>query len=182
MTFNEEKDIPDQHDLDRRSSSEDLEDCPLNNEHNQFTIRKRRWRYWPKNESPFWRFYSIFMTAFSIMLLAIAIHSSSDECHKDDVSSTHSHAEDVVSTHPNSEDPLKGYPKPHDSWKKENLVETRFFRDLRYMSLDPEMDYLWKEHLFMATGNIQLPDGNGNTSLKGIAMFHQMHCLAKMRK
>ncbi|KAF2734830.1 hypothetical protein EJ04DRAFT_436364 [Polyplosphaeria fusca] len=71
---------------------------------------------------------------------------------------------------------------PANSWNK-NVVERVFYRDLRYMTLDHDMDYLWQEHLFMATGNIRIPpqDGEGNASLKSIAMFHQMHCLAKLR-
>ena len=162
MAFTEEKDISDNHDHDRSSSSEDLEDCPLNGEDHIFPQRRRRWISWPANDSVVWKYYALFVTTFSLLLLATTIHSSTAArvCHENQEADTPGHVHDA----------LEGYPHPDDSWKKDNLVETRFFRDLRYMSLDPETDYLWKEHLFMNTGNIQLPDGEGNTSLKGIAM------------
>lgn len=173
MAFTEEKDISDSRDQDRPSSSDDLEDCPLTGEDHTFTHRRRRWISWPSNESAFWKYYALFATALAFLMLATIIHNSTfaGGCHEDEEPSTSAHVHDA----------LEEYPHPADTWKKDNLVETRFFRDLRYMSLDPESDYLWKEHLFMNTGNIQFPDGKGNTSLKGIAMFHQMHCLAKMR-
>lgn len=162
MSFVEEKDISNGHDNERSSSSEDLEDCPLTGEGNVFPLRRRRWLAWPTNNGPFWKFYSLFMTAISLLLLVTTIHNSasSSQCPEDE----------HHSSHPHSPNPLEGYPDAVDSWKKSNLIEHRFFRDLRYMSLDPDTDYLWKEHLFMATGNIQLPDGKGNTTLKGIAM------------
>ncbi|KAF2032315.1 hypothetical protein EK21DRAFT_61142 [Setomelanomma holmii] len=135
--------------------------------------QRRRCLSWPARDSPFWRFYSLFITVFSLLLLVATIATTTkpydDACEPQD------------QTRPES--PLAGYPHQSDSWKPSNLVEKRFFRDLRYMTIDHESDYLWKEHLFMATGNIRLPDDDagGNTSLKGIAMYHQMHCLAKMR-
>ena len=104
----------------------------------------------------------MFATVFALLMLLTAIHNSA---------SPRDYQEDVEPSKPaHVHDALEEYPHPADSWKKDNLVETRFFRDLRYMSLDPENDYLWKEHLFINTGNIQLPDETGNTALKGIAM------------
>lgn len=38
------------------------------------------------------------------------------------------------------------------------------------MTLDKSMDYLWQDHIHMVTGNIRLPDGKGNTTLKSISM------------
>jgi hypothetical protein len=162
FTDSEEKDISEGRNHDRSSSSEDLEDCPLTGEDNSFAHRRRRWLSWPAKDSVFWKYYVLFATAFSFLLLATTIHSSTSavECNGVAEHSMPAHVHDA----------LEGYPQFAHSWKKENLVETRFFRDLRYMSLNPETDYLWKEHLFMNTGNIQLPDGSGNTSLKGIAM------------
>ncbi|OAL73382.1 O-methyltransferase [Trichophyton violaceum] len=49
------------------------------------------------------------------------------------------------------------------------------------MTLDKSMDYLSQDQVYMASGNIRLPDGKGNTTLKSISMYHQLHCLAKMR-
>jgi hypothetical protein len=176
MPFTEEKDISDSRDQDRPSSSDDLEDCPSTGEDHSFPHRRRRWISWPANDSAFWKYYALFATAFALLMLVTTIHNSTSPrgYHEEREPSTPAHAHDA-------HDALEGYSHPADSWKKDNLAETRFFRDLRYMSLDPDSDYLWKEHLFMNTGNIQLPDGKGNTSLQGIAMFHQMHCLAKMR-
>jgi hypothetical protein len=163
MNFTEEKDISDDRGHERSSSPADLEDCPLTGESDQFPRRRRRWLSWPANDSFFWRFYSLFMTAISMILLATAIHGSTP--------STTCPEHDSTVAYAPSHDPSQGFPHPSQSWDKQNVVATRFFRDLRYMSLDPETDYLWKEHLYMATGNIQLPDGKGNTSLKGIAMY-----------
>lgn len=69
----------------------------------------------------------------------------------------------------------------------ENLVETQYYRDTRYMTLDRDADWLWQEYVFrdqvpinhtngtpryllMSTGNIRIPDGKGNMSLKSISM------------
>jgi hypothetical protein len=162
FTDSEGKDISDGRTHDQSSSSEDLEDCPLTGEDHSFAHRRRTWISWPAKGSLFWKYYALSVTVFSFLLLATIIHNSTSaiECHEDGEHSIPAHVQDA----------LEGYPHAVDSWKKDNLVETRFFRDLRYMSLDTESDYLWKEHLFMNTGNIQLPDGTGNTSLKGIAM------------
>ncbi|KAF2176461.1 hypothetical protein K469DRAFT_755633 [Zopfia rhizophila CBS 207.26] len=155
MPYDEEKDVVDDT-SHRPSSSDDLEDCPLAGEQQRFPLRHRqRWPVrWFAQDS-------------------IAIHTNSTQCRKSLVPSSESR----------TNDPFEHYPHPADSWKKENLIEHRFYRDLRYMTLDHESDYLWQEHLLMATGNIRLPppDGKRNATLKGIAMFHQMHCLAKMR-
>jgi hypothetical protein len=69
-------------------------------------------------------------------------------------------------------DPLDGYPLGVDSYREDNIVTTKFYKDLRYMTLDHESDYLWEEHLHMVTGNIKLPptEDKGNSSLKAIAM------------
>lgn len=159
-------------DAHRRSSSEDLEDLPLTDEEHRFTPqpRYRRWRScrWPETTSPFWRLYSFLMTAFALIFLLTAIHESTNRTKK--CSRRPSYR--MSSPHRSHPDSLDGYPQPAASWKERNTVETRFFRDLRYMTLDHESDYLWKEHLYMKTGNIRLPppDGKGNATLKSIAM------------
>ncbi|ORY18124.1 hypothetical protein BCR34DRAFT_583060 [Clohesyomyces aquaticus] len=183
MSYHEVKDDTENDNL-RSSSSQDLEDCPLNSASDLYHPKpRRRWLpHWPSNGSPFWKFYALFSTAVSLTFLITTIHYNlHPSC---DLTSP---AENVPAEHHSNHDPvstpLKNYPSEKETWKKDNIVETRFFRDLRYMTLDHEADYLWKEHLFMATGNVRLPskDGKGNATLKGIAMFHQMHCLAKMR-
>jgi hypothetical protein len=72
----------------------------------------------------------------------------------------------------NINDPLEVYSLGVESYKEENIVTTKFYEDLRYMTLDHESDYLWEEHLHMVTGNMKLPptEENGNSSLKAIAM------------
>ncbi|KAF2464343.1 uncharacterized protein BDR25DRAFT_346819 [Lindgomyces ingoldianus] len=175
MSYSEEKDVP-ENSPRRSSSSQDLEHCPLTGEDGLYHVKeRRRWRIrWPSNDSSLWKIYSLFMTAITLAMVVTAIHNSIRPI----CTATEKPAQSSHTT-----DPLESYPLPADTWKKENLVETRFYRDLRYMTLDHDSDYLWQEHLFMASGNIRLPppDGKGNASLKGIAMFHQMHCLAKMR-
>ncbi|KAF2493674.1 hypothetical protein BU16DRAFT_465495 [Lophium mytilinum] len=77
---------------------------------------------------------------------------------------------------------LAKYPHEVDRWNRDKLIETKYYRDTRYMSIDHEYDYLWQEHQFMSTGNVRIPGENGkNASLMSISMFHQMHCLATMR-
>ncbi|RAK89241.1 hypothetical protein BO79DRAFT_146831 [Aspergillus costaricaensis CBS 115574] len=57
-----------------------------------------------------------------------------------------------------------------------NLIEKRWKRDTSYMSLDPRYDSLWNE-----TGQSALIfDDQG--SVVQITMFHQLHCLASLRK
>lgn len=59
------------------------------------------------------------------------------------------------------------------SWKKENLIELKYYRDLRYMTLSHDADWLWKEHLDMLSGNIILPaakNGSSKATLKSISM------------
>ncbi|KAH7380634.1 hypothetical protein BKA66DRAFT_126286 [Pyrenochaeta sp. MPI-SDFR-AT-0127] len=174
MSFTEQKNISDNLEQTRSSSSEDLEDYPLTGDDSPFPRGRRKRFSWPTNNNSFWKFYSLFMTAISIILLVTAIQNNvpSQICSGTEKPPLHAHLDD----------PPAGNHQLSDTWKHQNLVKTRFFRDLRYMSLDHETDYLWQEHQLMSTGNIRLPDGKGNTTLKGIAMFHQMHCLAGMRR
>ncbi|KAK2813774.1 hypothetical protein FQN50_000172 [Emmonsiellopsis sp. PD_5] len=72
---------------------------------------------------------------------------------------------------PQATSPLLNYPHPKDTWKQGNLVETKYYRDMRFMTLDHSLDYVWQEHALMSTGNIRLPDGKGNSTLKSIAMY-----------
>lgn len=156
-----------------RTSLSDLEDCPLNGNEERFHLKQpRKWRpKWPGNGSPFWKVWSIAMTASSIILLIFNLNAKITV-----------HKMSTCSSSTTSSVALEEYPDPIESWKKENLIETKYYRDLRYMTLSHDMDWLWKEHTDMATGNVILPAENGhNASLKGISMFHQMHCLAKMR-
>ncbi|KAK2742662.1 hypothetical protein FQN55_007781 [Onygenales sp. PD_40] len=151
-----------------RTSLSDLEDSPLTGDQERFPMRaSRRIRFqWPRNENPFWKWWSLAMTICSIVLLGGLISGINiRQC----------------SESPGATSPPLSYPHPKDTWKQENLIETKYYRDLRFMTLDHSLDYVWQEHVLMSTGNIRLPDGKGNTSLKSIAMFHQMHCLAKMR-
>lgn len=186
MAYDEEKDVTDSS-TSRESISDDLEELPLTENERRFAFRSRRrwWLQWPANDSPFWKFYSLFMTTLALVLLLTAVHenaklkdeSKCPETGHDSMplqytkpSPSELHAE---SHHSHSvDDPLDGYPLGVDSYKEDNVVTTRFYRDLRYMTLDHEADYLWEEHLHMVTGNIKLPSAEekGNASLKAIAM------------
>jgi hypothetical protein len=64
---------------------------------------------------------------------------------------------------------LNEYPDPIGSWKV-NLIETKYYRNLRYMTLSHDIDWLWKEYTDMATG--KAGDGH-NASLKGISVEAQ---------
>ncbi|KAK2867936.1 hypothetical protein FQN49_003322 [Arthroderma sp. PD_2] len=66
--------------------------------------------------------------------------------------------------------PTLDYPHPAETWNQENLINKKYYRDTRYMTLDKSMDYLWQDHVHMATGNVRLPDGKGNTTLKSVSM------------
>jgi hypothetical protein len=59
------------------------------------------------------------------------------------------------------DDPLDGCPLGAESYKEDNVVTMRFYRDLRYMTLDHEADNLCEEHLHMVTGNIKLSPAEG---------------------
>lgn len=79
----------------------------------------------------------------------------------------------------------------------DRLTETRFFRDTRYMSIEPETDHLWEEWISPLTGVTKTENG----SIEAISMFallsndscerrklmidfrfHQLHCLSGVRK
>ncbi|KAF2710789.1 hypothetical protein K504DRAFT_376102 [Pleomassaria siparia CBS 279.74] len=136
------------------------------------------------------------MTTTVFVLLFTAIHENTKPKAKSECATADRYSTTLQYTKPSTsgthaeshqpqsvDDRLDGYPLGVDSYKEENIVATKFYRDLRYMTLDHDADYLWEEHLHMITGNIKLPpaEENGNASLKAIAMFHQMHCLAAMR-
>lgn len=149
-----------------RNSVDDLEDCPLTGEEQDPSKRQHRknHRRWflslPPKESVFWRLWSLSTTVFCFILLLVLVHDESN-----------SRCEDSADTHKTRK--IADYPHPVETWKQENLVETKFYRDLRYMTLDHDADYLWKEHELMSTGNIRIPDGEGskNTSLMSISMW-----------
>lgn len=163
MSYNDaEKDIVD--DVPR-NSVDDLEECPLTGEEQDLAGRGCRQKHskWyltlPAKESVFWRLWSLSTTIFSLILLLVLVHDeSSMRC------------EDSADTQKTRT--IENYPHPVETWKQENLVETKFYRDLRYMTLDHNADYLWKEHELMSTGNIRVPDeeGSRNTSLMSISM------------
>lgn len=146
-----------------RTSRSDLEDCPLTGEERRLSFKRRRHckLTWPANDSLFWKLSSVFLTVFSLMLLIMQPHINikNVDCHyhndKTEISRVTEHM---------------GSP---ESWSPDKLVETKFYRDVRYMTLEHEADYLWQEHLFMSTGNIRLPaeDGKGNGTLKSISML-----------
>ncbi|KKA18174.1 hypothetical protein T310_7873 [Rasamsonia emersonii CBS 393.64] len=171
MPYDTGKDIADGN--ASRTSVSDLEDSPLTgNEEQRFQLKQHRKcrPQWPANDSPIWKVWSLIMTVCSLLLLlSTVIHRNNPK------------PEILASCRTTS--PLENYPHPVETWKKENLIETKYYRDLRYMTLDHEADYLWREHVLMATGNIRVPseDGEENGTLMSISMFHQLHCLAKMR-
>jgi hypothetical protein len=187
MAYNEEKDIA-SGSSSRHSMSNDSESLPLTeNEQNfAFQPRHRPWRTFLVNDSPFWKIYSIFMTAVALILLVTMVHGAPGSKDQDDSPATDhrmlspEHAKPLpanLNTEPHHsqsiDDPLDGYPLGVESYKEANIVGTKFYKDLRYMTLDHESDYLWEEHLHMVTGNIKLPptEENGNSSLKAIAMY-----------
>ncbi|KUJ12587.1 uncharacterized protein LY89DRAFT_757131 [Mollisia scopiformis] len=176
MSYNLEKDVVDSN--DSRNSVSDLEDCPLTGDENHLPLKEQRRKFnfrWPADRSPFWKFWSIAMTIITLILVAVGSHKTS--VHDVSLCSASDMKTPTEETY-NSGDAVV------ESWKKENLVETHYYRDLRYMTLNHDSDWLWKEHLDMLSGNIILPaaeDGSTNATLKSISMFHQMHCLAKMR-
>lgn len=117
------------------------------------------------------------MKAISLVLLLMAIHKNTNpkaegECRAKDHDSLPSEMHKEPFHSHTIDDRLDGYPMGIESYLEENIVTTKFYKDLRYMTLDHEADYLWQEHLHMVTGNIKLPpaDENGNASLKAIAM------------
>lgn len=186
MTHDEEKDVTSNY-SSRYSTSRDSEEIPLNEDERISPLyrRPRRWLNLLANDSPFWKLYSIFMTAAVLILILTLIRARTDpqtnkSCPAADLerlsfdnsrtSSSHSHMRPHHEQ--NAEDPLDGYPLGAESYDKDNIVTTKFYKDLRYMTLDHGSDYLWEEHLHMVTGNIKLPptEENGNSSLKAIAM------------
>ncbi|KPI36084.1 uncharacterized protein AB675_1655 [Cyphellophora attinorum] len=55
--------------------------------------------------------------------------------------------------------------------------------DQRYMTLSAKYDHLWDDMLPEDSSIVKLPDtADGDTSIGAIAMFHQLHCLAWLRK
>jgi hypothetical protein len=144
-----------------RNSLSDLEDCPLTGEDDKFNFKRPRTWYSksPANNSPIWKICCLLSMALSFIFLVMLLnHSKLYAC-------PDSRAVSMPVA-------LENYPSSTQAWKEENLIETKFYRDLRYMSLAHEMDYLWKEHTLMATGNIKIPakDGTGNSSLMSISM------------
>lgn len=159
MVQNTESTIKDE--SESRTSLSDLEDSPLNGE--VYLKRKRNWNTsipWPSNESPIWKYWSLLASVCCIILLATTFFYKNEQSRMG-----------IESLQSTSSSPLMGYPHPVETWKKENLIETKYYRDLRYMTLDHESDYLWQEHLFMSTGNIRVPGEDGNTSLMSISMY-----------
>jgi hypothetical protein len=187
MAYNEEKDIA-SGSSSRHSMSDDSESLPLTENEQKFAFRPRHqpWRAFLVNDSPFWKFYSIFMTAVALILLVTMVHRAPESKDQDDSPATDhkmlslehakpSPADSNTEPHHSQSinDPLDGYPLGVESYEEANIVTTKFYKDLRYMTLDHESDYLWEEHLHMVTGNIKLPptEENGNSSLKAIAMY-----------
>jgi hypothetical protein len=162
MSYNPEKDIAEG--SGSRNSLSDLEDCPLTGDEERFPLKQQRKceSRWPTSQSPFWKIWSIAMTITTLILLIISVHRGPS--HK-------------VSLCPSTKIPSESSYNSGDAiiktWKKDNLVETKFYRDLRYMTLSHDADWLWKEHTDMLSGNIILPaaeDGSTNASLKSISM------------
>lgn len=186
MVYDEEQDVT-SNCSPRGSISRNSEEVPLNEDEKQFSFRhrKRRWPNLLANDSPFWKFCSIFMTAVVLILILTLVHGNAEPrtgqdcpspCAKKLSSENSKPSSSQPHTRPhhdqNARDPLDGYPLGVESYKEDNIVTTKFYKDLRYMTLDHESDYLWEEHLHMVTGNIKLPptEENGNSSLKAIAM------------
>ena len=186
MAYNEEKNAS-PGGSSRDSISSDSERLPLTEDDQRFVFRSRHRTWWKflANDSPFWKFYSVFMTAIALILFVTMVHGATkskdqNSCPAADhgmrpleqpdshPANVHTTSHDAHSTN----DPLDGYPLGVESYKEDNIVTTKFYKDLRYMTLDHESDYLWEEHLHMVTGNIKLPptEENGNSSLKAIAM------------
>lgn len=65
-------------------------------------------------------------------------------------------------------------------------IARRFGNATEYMSLDHQYDYLWAPNLSGDDFAIQLPDSQSlpgkNGDIGAIPMFHQLHCLAGIRK
>jgi hypothetical protein len=149
----------------------DLEDSPLTPGDHQPRFTRRNPRQWrcsfPAKDSPIWKYWSIGSTVCFLLLIINIIyyeHTAAGE--------RWSRASQTSSpqTQQSSATALQDYPDPVDTWKHENLVETKYYRDTRYMTLDRDADYLWREYTLMSTGNIRLPDDNATTSLKSISM------------
>jgi hypothetical protein len=162
MSYSPEKDNAEG--SDSRNSVSDLEDCPLTGDEERFPLKQQRKciPQWPADKSPFWKFWSIAMTITALILLIINVHRGSS--HK---------TYPCPSTTMPSEETYNSGDAIVETWKKENLVETKFYRDLRYMTLSHDADWLWKEHTDMLSGNIILPaaeDGSTNATLKSISM------------
>ena len=163
MPYDPEKDIADG--SGSQNSLSELEDCPLNGEEQRFLWKlqlQRKWKpYWASPESSFWKVWSIVMTITRLILLIININS-----HSGPTGNHFATCLDTTTASINSGD------AEAKTWKKANLVETKFYRDLRYMTLSHDNDWLREEHTDMVMGNILLPDedGSGNRSLKGISM------------
>lgn len=158
MPYDSENDIVESH--ASHAGLSNLEECPLNGD-NDLIVRKQLRNLklqWPGNQSFFWKFWSVAMTASSIILFATIIHDGNSQA--------------KLRPYPGPTSVLRNYPHPIETWKKENLIKTKFYRDLRYMTLDHDADYLWQEHALMSTGNIRLPaeDGSDNSTLMSISM------------
>lgn len=163
----EEKDLTSLPTSRKSSSSQDLEESrPLAGGHGDdqryASPLKRRRRCsssiaMPPNDSVVWKYWAMFTTALSAILLVGNIISSRG------TALCPTEAKKASSA-------LSTYPHPVETWKSDNLIQTQYYRDTRYMTLDRNADWLWQEYLLMSTGNIRLPDGKGNTSLKSISM------------
>lgn len=141
------------------ASLSDLEDAPLAPEPHNFAPRRARQRSkprWLSNESPIWKWYSFVMTVCTFTLIVVVAYVKRD-------TSLACEAAEATMTIPR-------YPHPAEAWNQGSLITRKYYRDTRYMTLDKSMDYLWQDHIHMATGNIRLPDGKGNTTLKSISM------------
>jgi hypothetical protein len=186
MAYNEGKDIA-SGSSSRHSMANDSEGLPMTENEQRFAFQPRHqpWRKFLVNDSPPWKFYSIFVTAVALILFVAMVHGAPKSKDQDKSPATDhrmlslEHAKPSpanLNTEPyhsqSINDLLDGYPLSVESYKEANIVTTKFYKDLRYMTLDHESDYLWEEHLHMVTGNIKLPptEENGNSSSRAITM------------
>lgn len=145
-------------DFEACTSHSDLEDTPLTGDQGEFPPRMHRAckRQGQSNNSLLWKWWSLMMTICSLVLLGGIVYSNL--------------ASQKICKCPGPATPKSSYPSEAETWRRESLVETQYYRDVRYMTLDKSADYLWQDHVHMSTGNIRLPDRNGSTSLKSISM------------
>jgi hypothetical protein len=155
MSYNPEKDVADG--SGSHTSLSDLEVCPLTGDEERFPLKQQRKckPRWLADKNVFWKLWSIAMTVTTPILLIISVHRGPS--HK-------------ASSRPSSTIPSEAAYNSGDAivetWKKEHLVETKFYRDLRYMTLSHDSDWLWKEHTDMLSGNIILPAAeDGSTTV-----------------